>query len=354
MSVFEELNEIQKIDTGNMYKAVSGFPDQMKDAVTIGDSFEVDSGRYQNINRIVLCGMGGSAIGGDLARSLLADELAVPFDICRDYKIPRYCGKNTLVIGSSYSGNTEETLAAFKTAIDRECRLFVLTTGGALLKLAKANQVPAMRPREGFQPRAALSYSFTLLLMFLHKIGLSSYDRDALMAAAKFLKHRVQSFSIDNPIESCVTKQLAKKLVGRVPIIYSGPGLTAPAAVRFAGQLSENAKVLAFSNQFSEFNHNQLVGFESAAQYKDSFFVIVLRDTDDGQAIGKRMDIVEGLIAGKEMDVVEIVSTGENKLERLLSLVQVADFTSFYLAINRGVDPTPVEPIESLKRALSE
>ncbi|MEZ5358157.1 MAG: bifunctional phosphoglucose/phosphomannose isomerase [Candidatus Zixiibacteriota bacterium] len=352
MSVFEELNEIQKIDKGNMYKAVSGFPDQMKDAVTIAEGFSVDTSKYEGITRIVLCGMGGSAIGGDFVKSLLADELTIPFEVCRDYTLPNYCDQNTLVIGSSYSGNTEETLAAFKTAIEKGCRLFVLTTGGQLEALAKKHGIPVVKPREGFQPRAALSYSFTLLLLFCNKIGLTTYGSDALNAAAKFLKQRIQFFSIDNPIESCLTKQLAEKLVGRVPIIYSGPGLTAPVAVRFAGQLSENAKILAFSNQFPEFNHNQLVGYETADMYRDSIFVIVLRDKDDNQRVQKRMDIVEGLIAEKEIDVVEIESVGETKLERVLSLVQVADFTSFYLAIKLGVDPTPVNPIEALKQAL--
>ncbi len=353
MSVFEELNEIQKIDKSNMYKAISGFPDQMKDAVTIADNFEVNAPLYKGIDRIVLCGMGGSAIGGDFARAVLVSELSIPFEICRDYNLPRYCDEKTLVIGSSYSGNTEETLAAFDSAINRKCKLFVITTGGKLLERAKENQVPAIRPREGFQPRAALSYSFTLVMLFLNKIGLSPFDGEAIMTTAKFLKHRVQFFSIDNPIEGNVTKQLAEKLKNKIPIIYTGPGLTAPAGIRFRGQLSENAKVLAFSDVFSEFNHNQLVGYETADRYKDSVFVIVLRDADDGSAISRRMDIVEGLIAEKEIDVVEIESVGENKLQRVLSLVQVADFASFYLAVSNGIDPTPVDPIESLKKALS-
>ncbi|MCK5126126.1 MAG: bifunctional phosphoglucose/phosphomannose isomerase [candidate division Zixibacteria bacterium] len=352
MNILDDLNRIQSLDKDDMYKAISGFPEEIKDALSICEKFEFDAEAYRNVNHIILCGMGGSAIGGDLARALLINELDITFDTCRDYNLPRYADKTTLVIGSSYSGNTEETLSAFQQAIDRNCKLFAITTGGSLSKLAEEHNVPTIKPRPGFQPRAALSYSFTLLMHFLFETGYSTYDNSSIMQMAKFLKKRLMNFTIDNKVVDNLTKQLAERLLGRLPIIYSGPSLTAPAALRFKGQICENAKCLAFTNQFPEFNHNELVGWELVDEFHDKLFVVVLRDSDDGERVSLRMDIVESLIAQKEVDIVEIESVGDNKLERLFSLIQVADFTSFYLAILNNVDPTPVKPIEALKREL--
>ena len=352
MTILDDLNRIQELDTGNMYKAVSGFPEQVRDALVNAESFAVEPDDYKGIRRIILCGMGGSAIGGDLARVVLLSESAIPFEVCRDYSLPVYADENTLVIGSSYSGNTEETLAAFGQAIENNCQLFVITTGGKLGAIAEERNIPMLCPRAGFQPRAALSYSFTLLMIFLHRIGISTYDDEALLTMAKFLKKRISFYSIDNLVSENLAKQLAERLHDRLAIIYSGPGLTAPAAIRFKGQISENAKRLAFANQFPEFNHNELVGWEGVAGLENMLFVVVFRDKDDSERISARMDIVEGLIAQKEIDVVEIESVGESKLERLFSLIQIADFASFYLAILNNVDPTPVAPIEMLKKQL--
>jgi len=353
MSSLDRPELLRSLDPGDMYGAIASFPEQLRLAAAIGQALSVDLAAYRSLDSIVVCGMGGSAIGGDLARSLLQDTLHLPMAICRGYALPAFAGPDSLVIGSSYSGNTEETLSAFAQAIKRRCRSFVMTTGGRLGEIAAAEKIPRVLLPSGLQPRAALGYSFVPLLLFLHKIGQADYSPETFSALAGFLESRIPQLAREAPSEQNPAKQLALRLYGRMPIIYSGPELTDAAATRIKGQICENAKMLAFANQFPEFNHNELVGWKIVQAFREYLRVLILRDRDDHPRVAARMDIVKGMIEKQQVEVVEIYSDGQSRLERLFSLIQLGDFISYYLAILNKVDPTPVEPIEFLKGELA-
>lgn len=354
MSNLDNRDGIQALDPGGMYTAIARFPDQVRTAVTIGERVAFDSSRYEGFTSIVVCGMGGSAIGGDLARSLLSDRLMYPMYICRNYQLPAFAGPDTLVIASSYSGNTEETLSAVDQALTRKCRLFALSTGGTLGEICRRHQIPLAVLPTGLQPRAALGYSFVPLMLFFRRMDLSGYAADDFLALADFLETRMAGLAVETPSDNNPAKQLAMQLYGRLPIIYSGPELTDAVATRFKGQICENAKMLAFANQFPEFNHNELVGWKLIDALQDFLRVIVLRDIDDNPRVAARMNIVTRIITDKTVKVKEIHAEGANRLQRMMSLIQFGDFSSFYLAVLNKVDPTPVEAIERLKDELAK
>jgi glucose/mannose-6-phosphate isomerase len=258
------------------------------------------------------------------------------------------------VIASSYSGATEETLSAFEQARDVNCRLFALTTGGPLGETCRKNKIPVATLPAGLQPRAALGYSMVPLALFLHRLGLGEYGPNHFLRLADFLENRIAGMTADITSDDNPAKQLALQLYGRIPIIYSGPDVTDAVATRFKGQICENAKMPAFANQFPEFNHNELVGWKLIHAVRDHLRVLILRDEGDHPRVTARMNIVSGIIAQEEVKVIDVKSEGENRLERMMSLVQFGDFTSFYLAILNKVDPTPVAVIDFLKNELAK
>lgn len=338
-----------------MYNRIFDLPDQMVEALKISSVWKFDPQLFTDVKNVVIVGMGGSAIGGDLARSYLADKLLVPFHICRHYQLPEYVDDETLVIASSYSGNTEETLAAVDDAIARKSMIAGISTGGMLKEVATLNEIPIVKMPAGLPPRAALGFSFVPLMVFLEKIGLIKRSQEEIKSVIKKLSKDRDNYMEDGDLDSNVAKQIAKKIHGRIPIIYTGPTLTDVVGVRWKGQICENAKNLAFVNQYPEYNHNELVGWsELMTQHADKLIVLTLRDEDDHPQVSKRMEVVKPLLEEIGVEVIEIHSTGDSSMQRMFSLIQLGDFVSYYLAILNEVDPTPVEVIDMLKAALSE
>lgn len=353
MQNLDNIEHIRSFDPENMYNRIFDFPEQMEDALKIGKLWRFEAGDFLEIKNIVVVGMGGSAIGGDLIRSFLAPKLLVPFSICRHYELPEYVDDETLVIASSYSGNTEETLAAVDDALNRKAMLAALSTNGMLEEVAKLNDIPLAKLPAGLQPRAALGYSFVPLLVFLEKIGLIKKITPEIEHTITALKGYREKYIEDNNTITNPAKHLAEKIHNKLVIIYAGPTLTDAVALRWKGQICENAKNLAFANHFAEFNHNELVGWsEVAEKHSEHLVVVMLRDMDDHSQIRKRMNIVKDIIQERNVEVVDVHSRGERPLERMLSLVQLGDFLSYYLAVLNEVDPTPVHVIEKLKKAL--
>lgn len=352
-TVLDDVEKIRAVDPGNMYNHIFDFPEQIANALQIGQRWQIDAHDFSGVKNIVLIGMGGSAIGGDLIRSFLSSKLLIPFQICRHYLLPEYVDDETLVIVSSYSGNTEETLAALDDALARKAMIAAMSTGGLLKDVADLNEIPIAILPPGLQPRAALAYSVVPLLLFFEKIGLvKNVDKELTEIITKLQGFR-ERYIEDNPVLQNPAKNIAQKIHGKIAIIYSGPTLTDVIAVRWKGQICENGKNLAFVNHFSEFNHNELVGWsDTVRKHNDHLVVIVLRDSDDHPQIRKRMNIVEGIIKGLEVELLEVHSRGSLPFERMLSLVQLGDFVSYYLAVLNDVDPTPVEVIEFLKKEL--
>ncbi|MGH8015666.1 MAG: bifunctional phosphoglucose/phosphomannose isomerase [Candidatus Zixiibacteriota bacterium] len=355
LSLLDSVEKIRSFDPENMYNHIFDFPEQMARAQNIGISWKINAGMFPDIRNIVLVGMGGSAIGGDLARSLLNGKLEIPFHVCRHYKLPEFVDDETLVIASSYSGNTEETLSALDDALDRKAMIAAISTGGMMQDVCKLNGIPMATLPAGMQPRAALGFSFVPLLIFLEKVKLIPGMSDDINHTIERLKTYRQEYIEDSPVKLNPAKKLAERLQGRIVVVYSGPSLTDAVAVRWKGQICENAKTLAFANQFAEFNHNELVGWSDLTrQHSDKLIVVILRDKDDHAQIKKRMDIVKPLIEDSGTEVIEVESRGTSDLERMFSLIQIGDFVSYYLAILNKQDPTPVITIEMLKAALAD
>lgn len=353
MTILDDVDKIREADPGNMYNRIFDLPEQLADALKIAQRWQVNADDFRDIRNIILAGMGGSAIGGDLARTYLASILLIPFQVCRHYQLPEYVDDETLVIASSYSGNTEETISAVEDALKRKTMIAAISTGGLLGDICNLNQIPMVSIPEGLQPRAALGYSFIPLMMFFEKVGLIKNVAKEIDAVINSLQKWRETYIEDTSTEQNPAKNMALKLHGKIPIIYGGPTLTDAVAMRFKGQICENSKTLAFVNFFPEFNHNELVGWSNTIEkHKDNLVVVILRDAEDHAQIRNRMNIVKELIRKVDVEVIEIHSRGASRLERIFSLIQMADFSSYYLAVLNEVDPTPVEVIEELKLKL--
>ncbi|RKX19981.1 MAG: bifunctional phosphoglucose/phosphomannose isomerase [Candidatus Zixiibacteriota bacterium] len=343
---------LRRFDRQNMYEKIVDFHKQLIDGIDIGYNSDLENLEGAEFRNIILAGMGGSAISGDLIKSFLQCELSIRFDVHRNYGLPLYSGKDSLVICSSYSGNTEETLSAYETALRKSCNVFCITTGGELCRRAKRDGKPVVVIPSGLMPRSALGYSFAPLMVIFGRLGLCRDYSFELEQTAKNLRHwgsRYQFGSSENG-----AYDLALKLAGKVIVIYSGSSNMGVVGYRFKTQICENAKQLAFCNVFPEFNHNELVGWELSVSHGENMVVVILRDKDDNEQIARRMDIVLKIISEKNVEVIELYTQGDELLTRLFSLIQLADYTSFYMALLNKVDPTPIRVIDYLKERLAE
>lgn len=310
---------------------LESFPQQCREALNLPKGMTV-SGEFSNI---IVCGMGGSAIGGDILVSCLKNH-QMPVHIVRDYTLPKFADKYSLVFTISYSGNTEETLSAYNEAIKRGCTVISITSGG---KLAEISQKKIIIP-SGLQPRAALGYLFFPMLGILHNAGIVDIKNSELNEMIASIKN-FEQYKSDGEV-------FAKKLRDKIPIIYSS-NLLFPVAYRFKTQINENSKYPAFCHAFPEMNHNELVGYRG--MNRKDFIVIFIRDSKDHPRIIKRMDICREIIK-QRIDLEEIYAKGDGLLTRIFSTIYLCDLTSYYLALHNRVDPAPVEIIEKFKSAL--
>ncbi|MGH2399645.1 MAG: bifunctional phosphoglucose/phosphomannose isomerase, partial [bacterium] len=301
---------------------------------------------------IVTIGMGGSGIGGDLLRAVLYDDTPIPIVAVKDYRGPGVLGPSSLVFACSYSGNTEETLAAYDQAAVRGATCVVVTSGGDLLRAARDRGHPAVVVPKGLPPRAALAYLFIPLLAVLGRAGIIRSLDAEIREAVGILRGLNERFGPENA--SSPARRLAERLQGRIPVIYSSSPFLEPAAQRWKDQFNENAKTFAVWNTFPELNHNETVGWGMDEGLARTIHVIILRDRAEPARLAQRVSITKELAFGRAAGVDEIQSEGEGKLARLLSTILIGDMTSWYLALLRGVDPTPVPVIDELKKRLSE
>jgi glucose/mannose-6-phosphate isomerase len=346
------MNDIQRLDPKGMYTWIKDFPDQVRTAVAIGKAAPAPY-KAKRFTSVVLTGLGGSAIGGDLLRSYLADEMKVPFIVNRGYAMPAFVGPKTLVIVSSYSGNTEESIAAHKDATKRKAKVLCISTGGETQKLAKKYRQPWVQIPGGLSPRAALGLSFFPLLVLLSKMGfVRSKDREIKETIA-VLRDLSARYS-DPTAADNMTLQLATALKDRLPVVYSSTDHLDAVNVRWRGQISENSKQLAHGHVLPEMNHNELVGWKCAPALLKQTHVIFLRDGGTHPRVRMREDITRQWIAPLAGGITEVPSVGRTLLARMFSLIHTGDWVTLYLAVLNGVDPEPVEPINYLKGELAK
>lgn len=346
--------QVKQLDPADMYTKIYDFPQQLQEGFGLPIKSDLSRIKPANIKNIVIAGMGGSAIGGDILRSYIADAVRVPVVINRNYGLPRFVDQNTLLIASSYSGNTEESLAAFAEGEKRGCPIFIATTGGKLGEKAVAGGHPYVTLPSGYQPRAALGYSFGPVLNFMEQAGFISGQRKLVDDACRFLAGRSKSFAIDLPEKDNVAKQIATKLRNRIGIIYAGADYYDTTAIRFKGQICENAKQLAYANICPEFNHNELVGFEYPKELLSKLVVIFLAGPADSKGVTNRFKIINEIVSDKGIETIFVKAEGPNRLAEIFSLIQLGDFVSYYLALHNQTDPSPVHVINRLKTSLEK
>lgn len=340
------------IDTNNMHKAIYEFSDHMTSAISIGESIKPRHS-YSGIRNIVIAGMGGSAIGGDVIRAVMGSTLKVPLVVSRHYELPAWVNEHTLVICSSYSGNTEETLSAYNDAIKKGARICGVTTGGELKSLLAEKQFDTVVIPGGLQPRAALALSFIPTLYLLYAIGLIPKTFvSELNQVRDRLSHARDVFSGEDPDNPCYS--LAKKIYRTLPVIYGQTDWTAIAAVRLKGQLCENSKMLAYHNELPEFNHNEIVGWENNPEYLKSISIIWLKDEIDHPRVKLRQDITAKVLSGLPSSQYTITGEGDTAFQRFLYMIHFADWVSYWCAILHQTDPTPVIKIDQLKDELGK
>lgn len=344
---------LKSVDKENMFDVLKNFHNQIKDAVQIAEKIDVTSIDTSGIKNIVVNGLGGSAIGGDFARSYTNYEIAVPILINRNYSLPSFVNPNTLSIISSYSGNTEETNSAYSEAIKRNSKIICISSGGSVEKTAIANNHLLVKIPGGLQPRCALGYSFFTLIILLSKLGFIKNLSPDIDAVISKIEKKSMLYSDYNSDENPAIK-LANKLKGKLPIVYSSVDILDVVNLRWRGQLSENAKILAYGNFYPEMNHNELVGWKLNEDILKKIVVIMLEDGEDNERIKLRMEITSGIMKKYANDVIKLKGEGKNKLERIFDLVYLGDWVSYYLAIMNKINPTPVEAIDFLKNKLTE
>lgn len=342
----------RQLDTSGMRGYLREFPEQCQRAwekvLKLGLS-----GEYTRIGKVIILGMGASAVGGEIVRRLALAESKMPVWVHRDYDLPLFVDENTLVIASSYSGNTGETLSAFTESLKTPAKKIVLTTGGKLKNLAEKEGIPTLVIDYQAPPRAAFPHSFIPLVGIFQKLGLlrdqSANLQEALQILNKLSKNLLETTSLaSNP-----AKQLATKIWGRVAVIY-GAEILSEVAQRWKTQLNENGKTWAFFELFPELNHNAVVGYEFPSQVKERIFVVLLRSALFHPRILLRYEATAKILAKAGISHEFIEAVGTTALAQVMSLVLFGDYVSFYLAILNGIDPTPVDSIDLVKNYFAQ
>ena len=313
--------------------------------------FAVDASRFHDIHNIVQAGMGGSA--WPAVYTVTWGQPTVPFEIVKDYSLPAYVGANTLFIASSYSGNTEETLSALNEAESKGAQIAVVAAGGKLADIAHEKGYVFYEIPGGIQPRMSSFFFLVAMAQLLEPLGLLPEGKLAeLRSAGDWLKDQITSWGPTTPTQQNASKLLAHELIGKSIVVYSGPKLF-PAANKFKICLNENAKNVAWVNQFPEFNHNEFIGWTEQPE-KKPYAVVEIRSNLEHERVQKRFVVSEKLLSGKRPAPNVVVPVGDTHLQQLLWASNFCDFVSVYVAILNGVDPTPVALVEKLKQELNK
>jgi len=340
------------LDKSGMGAQIRGLPDQCRQAWDHACQFKLPA-VYSDVDKVVILGMGGSAIGGDLLRGLTANLRHPLVLVHRDYDLPAWVDEKTLVIGASYSGNTEETISGFIQALKCNCKRLVISTGGQLSELARQNKVPVFVIEHVSPPRAALGYGFLPLLALMCNLGFTSAKTADMDGMLRSLITLGKSWQEDSPTEHNQAKILAARLYGKIAVVY-GAGILTDVARRWKTQVNENSKQWAFFETLPELNHNAVLGYRHPADIADRLYVVFLRCQSLHPRTQIRYKITGELLDKSNIPHQYVDSHGGNDLKHVMSLVLLGDWVSYYLAMLNGIDPSPVPEIDLLKKRLAE
>lgn len=344
---------ISKIDLEKMQDILYDFPGQCAQAVRNSENLQIPDEFLKKLKTIVVCGQGGSAIGGEILQTLLEKTSSIPVLLNRKYTLPHLANERTLILLVSYSGNTEETISAYQEARKRDCLLWCVSSGGELSKLSKNDGVPWTKIPGGMPPRTCLGYLFIPLVRIGEKIGLIKEQNYRELEDKLRDLRKTCSLAVD--IENNPAKSLARQLKGKIPLIYGIETVTGVVAHRWKTQFNENSKMFAFWDVLPELDHNEVVPWGERNKFDPKLFhVIIIGEKDGDPKISKRIQVTSSLIERRGNEVTQIWAEGESLLSKILSIIYLGDWVSFYLAILNQVDPTPVAGIDLLKRELAK
>ncbi len=347
----DNLELFHNLDTQDMLAHIDGLPGQLAQAYKLGS--ELPLGAVKPIKQLVVAGMGGSAIGADLLAACLADRIRVPFIVHRDYDLPAFAsGEDTLVVVSSHSGNTEESLSAFEMACQRGCQVAAITTGGMLQQLADQAGVPAWKFDHIGQPRTAVGFSFGLLLRLLERFGLIDNLSDEMEEAEKVMVTLQERIKADVVVLNNPAKRQAGQMVGRHVTIF-GSGFMAPVARRWKSEINEVAKAVASFEVLPEADHNTLAGVYHPQELAATELAIFLKASADHPRNQLRNDLTRQIFMLEGIGTDFFNAKGQSRMAQMWSTLLFGDYISYYLAMAYGVDPTPIPPIAELKDRLS-
>ncbi len=325
-----------------MKKLIENFPNQLREALNIANAAKLSP--KHNIQNIVVTGLGGSGIGGTIISELISDSCPIPILINKDYFLPAFVSENTLVIISSYSGNTEETLEAMHQALDKNAQLICITSGGKVEEIAKEYKIDVIKIPGGHPPRSCIGYSLVQLIKIFVHYGF------APVSILTDVKNSIDLLERENGNIISESKQVAKILLNKIPIIYS-LGTCEGVSVRFRQQINENSKMLCWHHVFPEMNHNELVGWTT--KNKD-IAVITFHTSFDFKRTQKRFEVCKTVFEKYSASVTDIVAKGNSKTEQFFYLINIGDWISVELAELKGIDPVEVNIIDHLKKELSK
>ncbi len=348
--ILEDHTRFKELDPADMLSFIDRLPDQLESAWDLGRELPSPGGGA--LQQVLVAGMGGSAIGADLLAAFLEPTCPVPIHVLRDYSLPAWAnGSHTLVIAASHSGNTEETLSAFEEAQKRGCSLMVITTGGKLADLANEAGAPVWRFQHNGQPRAAIGFSFGLLLAAFHRLGLAEDPGAELDEALGAMRRQQEQIRAAVPVVQNPAKRMAGQLMGRWVSVF-GAEVLAPVARRWKGQISEIAKAWAQFESLPEADHNTLAGLLQPEQaFSHSMMLFLMAPTYHPRNT-LRSELTRKIFMLEGLNTDFVIAQGKSRLANLWTCLHFGDYTAYYLAMAYGVDPTPVHAIESLKAEL--
>lgn len=352
-NILDEKDKVFKNDPSSMLSCIEELPDQIKDCWQKSKKIIIPA-HYLKIKNIVILGMGGSAIGGDLAKSVVFRHSKVPISVLRDYEIPNFVDNNTLVIASSYSGNTEETISALEKSIKSNAKIIVITSGGTIERMSKKYNFPCYKIVYESQPRAAIGYSLTSIIAIMSKIGIIQIDDCQIEKIIYELREIYEKVNLTVPIKKNLAKELAIKMHDHFVLII-GSGILTNVAVRYKTQINENAKQMAIYDSLPEMNHNTIVGLDFPDKINHKLFVLLIQSSYDHKRTKLRQQILIKLLTKKKIKFDTLMlAPSINELSEIFKMIYLGDYISYYMSVLNQVDPTPVEAIVYLKDKLSK
>jgi glucose/mannose-6-phosphate isomerase len=337
---------VQKYDPQNQFDVLVNTYKQIEFAWN--NNANISNINLAEISNIIISGLGGSAISADLIKNILSEEIFVPIVVNRNYDLPKFASKSTLFIASSYSGNTEETISSLKQAINIGCKIICITTGGEVETIAKTNNLSCIKVKSGFQPRYSLGLSFFSLLKVFQELKFVEDQSEVVNKIISLWKSKGKEYSTDGNFAFT----FAESLVGFIPVIYSVADSTSSVGYRFKCQLNENSKLHAFHGEIPEMNHNEIIGWESHQEKVFHSKIINIIEKNYHPQIKKRFEILKDIFSKSGVETLTLQSNEESYKVRLLDLIYLGDWISYYVGVLRGYDPSEIDNIYTLKDRL--